>query len=155
VEIRADTSFRDVIESCAAVLRPGQSGTWITPQIVDAYTDLHRLGYAHSVEAWREGELVGGLYGVAIGRVFFGESMFALEADASKVALVHLVAILRGTRRTDDRLPAGDRASRVVRGAPDSARQFAERVSALVNSIRARRYVDDYPEPELLHDQAE
>ena len=61
VEIRADTSFRDVIESCAAVLRPGQSGTWITPQIVDAYTDLHRLGYAHSVEAWREGGLVGGL----------------------------------------------------------------------------------------------
>ena len=94
-EIRADTAFREVMQGCAFVMRPGQSGTWITPAIVDAYTALHARGYAHSVEAWREGRLVGGLYGVSIGRMFFGESMYADEADASKVALVHLVAMLR------------------------------------------------------------
>jgi len=94
-EIRADSDFGAVIEACAATRRPGQTGTWITPEIIDAYTALHTRGYAHSVEAWREGELAGGLYGVAIGRMFFGESMFAREADASKVALAHLVAMLR------------------------------------------------------------
>ncbi len=155
VEIRADTSFRDVIESCAAVLRPGQSGTWITPQIVDAYTDLHRLGYAHSVEAWRDGELVGGLYGVAIGRVFFGESMLALEADASKVALVHLVAILRwlGVPMIDCQQETEHLASFGARPIPRA--QFAERVSALVNSIEPGGMWTTIPEPELLHDQAE
>src|SRR6185295_6071431 len=127
------TSFREVIESCAAVLRLGQSGTWITPQIVDAYTDLHLVGYAHSVEAWRDGELVGGLYGVAIGRVFFGESMFALEADASKVALVHLVAILRrlGVPMIDCQQETEHLASFGARPIPRE--QFARRVEALVN----------------------
>jgi leucyl/phenylalanyl-tRNA--protein transferase len=90
-----DTAFRAVIQACAELPRPGQYGTWITPQIVEAYCELHRRGYAHSVEAWRDGRLVGGLYGLALGRVFFGESMFAHETDASKVALVHLVARLR------------------------------------------------------------
>ena len=95
IQIRADTSFRAVVEACATVLRPGQSGTWITPDIVDAYTELHERGYAHSVEAWRDDELVGGLYGVAIGRMFFGESMFHHVTDASKVALAALVQRLR------------------------------------------------------------
>ncbi len=93
-EIRVDSAFDDVMAACAEP-REGQAGTWITEAMRRAYGDLHRRGYAHSVEAWREGRLAGGLYGVAIGRVFFGESMFARETDASKVALAHLVAMLR------------------------------------------------------------
>ena len=76
-EVRVDTAFRAVMEACARTPRPGQAGTWITPAVVDAYSALHTAGHAHSVEAWREGNLVGGLYGVSIGRMFFGESMFA------------------------------------------------------------------------------
>ena len=93
-EIRVDTSFREVMEMCAGP-RDGQAGTWIVEEIVAAYTRLHEMGFAHSVESWREGQLVGGLYGVALGQAFFGESMFARETDASKVALVHLVERLR------------------------------------------------------------
>lgn len=93
-ELRVDTAFGRVMAECAAP-RPGQSGTWITPQVIDAYSTLHQRGYAHSVESWRGGKLVGGLYGVAIGRMFYGESMFARENDASKVALVKLVAMLK------------------------------------------------------------
>lgn len=93
-EIRVDSAFTEVMQACAAP-RPGQRGTWITPPMVAAYTRLHRLGYAHSVETWIAGRLVGGLYGVAIGRVFFGESMFTRVPDASKIALAHLVAQLR------------------------------------------------------------
>ncbi len=84
--VRTDTAFESVIRACAG-RRPGQSGTWITPAMIDAYTSLHRTGTAHSVEVWRAGRLVGGLYGVALGAVFFGESMFSLETDASKLAL--------------------------------------------------------------------
>ena len=94
-EVRVDTAFRDVIDSCAAMPRAGQRGTWITSEIADAYCELHRRGIAHSVESWRDGQLCGGLYGMAVGRMFFGESMFARATDASKVALVHLVALLR------------------------------------------------------------
>jgi leucyl/phenylalanyl-tRNA--protein transferase len=94
-EVRCDSAFREVMEACAEP-RANQSGTWIVPEMVAAYTALHERGLAHSVEAWREGELVGGLYGVALGKVFFGESMFARATDASKVALVHLVERLRG-----------------------------------------------------------
>jgi leucyl/phenylalanyl-tRNA--protein transferase len=89
-ETRTDTAFREVISACAAP-RANQSGTWIVPEMVDAYTALHARGFAHSVESWHEGKLVGGLYGVALGKVFFGESMFARAPDASKVALVRLV----------------------------------------------------------------
>lgn len=88
-EIRVDTSFREVMLGCAAP-RKGQSGTWISRPMLDAYTRLHELGYAHSVETWMDGELAGGLYGVAIGRMFYGESMFSRRDDASKLALVHL-----------------------------------------------------------------
>jgi leucyl/phenylalanyl-tRNA--protein transferase len=93
-QVRCDTAFREVMEACAEP-RANQSGTWIVPEMVAAYTALHERGLAHSVEAWRGGELVGGLYGVALGKVFFGESMFARAPDASKVALVHLVERLR------------------------------------------------------------
>lgn len=89
-EVRVDTAFREVMLACAGP-RSGQRGTWITPQMVEAYTRLHALGHAHSVETWIDGELVGGLYGVAIGRVFYGESMFTRVSDASKIALAHLV----------------------------------------------------------------
>ena len=89
-ETRFDTAFRDVIEACAAP-RDGQSGTWIVPEMVEAYVRLHELGFVHSVESWLEGRLVGGLYGMALGRAFFGESMFSRAPDASKVALVKLV----------------------------------------------------------------
>src|SRR5437763_16983021 len=87
--------FGDVIENFATTLRTGQSGTWITPAVIDSYSKLHEAGFAHSVEAWRDGELLGGLYGIALGRVFFGESMFTHETDASKVALVGLITLLK------------------------------------------------------------
>ncbi|MBU3741000.1 MAG: leucyl/phenylalanyl-tRNA--protein transferase [Candidatus Kapabacteria bacterium] len=88
--VTIDTAFSDVIHACAQ-----RDDTWISPEIVDAYIGLHELGIAHSIETWRNGKLVGGLYGVHIGAAFFGESMFSVESDASKVAFAHLVAILR------------------------------------------------------------
>ncbi len=94
-DISFDSDFEGVITRCASVKRRRQRGTWITEEMRDAYIELHRLGYVHSVESWREGRLVGGLYGVSLGRIFFGESMFALESNASKVALVTLVKVLK------------------------------------------------------------
>ena len=93
-EIRADTSFVGVMGACAEP-RPDQAGTWIVPAMLRAYRTLHEMGYAHSVETWIDGRLAGGLYGVAIGRMFFGESMFTRVTDASKLALVALVRQLR------------------------------------------------------------
>lgn len=90
-EFRVDTAFDEVVAACAA---PGRQGRWITPTIARAYGELHRLGWAHSVETWRDGELVGGLYGIAVGGLFAGESMFHRATDASKAALVHLVSLL-------------------------------------------------------------
>jgi len=94
-EVRADTAFGEVIRRCADKDRPGQDGTWITPEMVQAYERLHDLGYAHSFEAWEGGELAGGLYGVSLGAAFFGESMFADRPDASKVAFAASVEWLR------------------------------------------------------------
>lgn len=96
--VRADTAFERVIRTCAAKKRPGQDGTWITAEMIDAYLRLHRLGYAHSFEAWEGEALAGGLYGVSLGAAFFGESMFADRADASKVAFARAVEWLRGWR---------------------------------------------------------
>ncbi len=92
--ITYDTVFDAVVEACAAP-RPEARGTWITRRMAAAYARLHTLGHAHSIEVWRDARLVGGLYGVTLGRVFFGESMFSRERDASKVALAHLCARLR------------------------------------------------------------
>ena len=92
--VRFDTAFERVIRACATVPRPQQPGTWITADMIAAYCLLHELGFAHSAEAWADGELVGGLYGVSLGAAFFGESMFAWRPDASKVAFVHLVQAL-------------------------------------------------------------
>lgn len=94
LRVTADTVFSEVIRACAAVPRPHQHGTWITPELQAGYMGLHELGYAHSIEAWRGDELVGGLYGVSIGRTFAGESMFASEPDASKVAFTTLLGHL-------------------------------------------------------------
>jgi leucyl/phenylalanyl-tRNA--protein transferase len=92
MEVRVDTAFGEVIRACAD---PSRDSGWIDEEVVDAYTELHELGWAHSVEAWQDGALVGGLYGVAIGGLFAGESMFHRVTDASKVALVGLVGLLR------------------------------------------------------------
>ena len=89
-DIRADTAFHEVIQQCRTP-REQQDGTWITARMVEAYCEMHRKGHAHSVETWLDGKLVGGLYGIALGRAFFGESMFTRVTDASKVALVSLV----------------------------------------------------------------
>jgi leucyl/phenylalanyl-tRNA---protein transferase len=92
-ELRVDTAFESVIQACADSSRSGAPGTWIVPSMVAAYCALHRQGYAHSVETWVNGQLVGGLYCVAIGRAVFGESMFTRQSDASKIALSALVAL--------------------------------------------------------------
>ncbi len=95
-EIRSDSAFEAVMRGCAQP-RDGQVGTWIDETMIAAYRGLHAMGLAHSIEAWTDGELVGGLYGVALGRAFFGESMFARRSDASKIALTHLVRRMQQT----------------------------------------------------------
>jgi leucyl/phenylalanyl-tRNA--protein transferase len=94
-EIRFDTAFAQVIQACAVTPRDGQRGTWILPEMVDAYLTLHELGLAHSVETWMSGQLVGGLYCVGIGHAVFGESMFHCATDASKIALAALVGFCK------------------------------------------------------------
>ena len=93
--VMVDKRFEEVIRQCSAIKRKDQRGTWITPEMIEAYLELHRLGFAHSVETYSGKELVGGLYGVSLGRVFFGESMFYIESNASKVALYYLVQIVK------------------------------------------------------------
>ena len=92
-EIKVDENFESVIRNCSGIKRKGQQGTWILPEIIDLFCNLHEMGFAHSIEVYKEGELVGGLYGLSIGAAFFGESMFSKENDASKVALVKLCEI--------------------------------------------------------------
>lgn len=94
-EVRLDTTFGAVMAACAATPREGQNGTWISAEMQAAYGRLHELGFAHSVETWVGGRLVGGLYGIALGRAFYGESMFSHATDASKIALAHLCLHLR------------------------------------------------------------
>lgn len=94
-EFRINTAFTDVIALCADTPRPGQDGTWITTEVEDAYIHMHQLGYAHSAEAWQDGQLVGGLYGIWLGNAFFGESMFSHRSNASKFAFIQWVAHLK------------------------------------------------------------
>ncbi|HXB93543.1 MAG TPA: leucyl/phenylalanyl-tRNA--protein transferase [Puia sp.] len=94
-DFRMDTAFGEVISNCKTIARKGQESTWITEEVRAAYTRLHEAGYAHSAEAYRDGQLVGGLYGVRMGRVFFGESMFSKVSNASKYAFIRLVQQLR------------------------------------------------------------
>jgi leucyl/phenylalanyl-tRNA--protein transferase len=106
-EVRYDSAFERVVRACAKTPRPGQDGTWITSDMVDAYVRMHELGYAHSVESWQDGELAGGLYGVSLGTMFCGESMFTWKPNASKVALVTLAARVAawGFRVIDAQVP--------------------------------------------------
>lgn len=94
-DVTVDKAFPNVIGACAKTKRQGERGTWITPEMIEAYTELHRRGYAHSIESWHNGKLVGGLYGVALGSIFFGESMFSKMSDASKTAFAFLVERLK------------------------------------------------------------
>jgi leucyl/phenylalanyl-tRNA--protein transferase len=131
-EVRFDAAFAAVMRACAEP-REGQGGTWIVADMVRAYCRLHELGHAHSVEAWRDGELVGGLYGVALGGMFYGESMFSRATDASKVALAHLVAQLsrRGYGLIDCQMETAHLASLGAR--PIARAEFLERLRVLVN----------------------
>ncbi len=94
IAVTFDHDFDAVITHCGTVPRPGQRGTWLTTQMQEAYKELHAMGFAHSVEVWEEGELIGGLYGIALGRAFFGESMFSLRKDGSKIAFKALSDVL-------------------------------------------------------------
>jgi leucyl/phenylalanyl-tRNA--protein transferase len=131
-EVRADTAFRDVIENCR-MPRRDQDGTWITAPMVEAYCELHRAGIAHSVETWLDGELAGGLYGLALGRAFFGESMFMRVADASKVALVTLVRQLEswGFGMIDCQMNTAHLASFGAREIPRA--EFTRRLQELIH----------------------
>lgn len=122
-EVRIDSDFPAVMAACASTPRDGQHGTWIVEEILAAYTAWHRLGRAHSVETWIDGQLVGGLYGVGIGRMVFGESMFAHRTDASKIALAALVAFCRahGIALIDCQQHTGHLASFGARQIPRSA----------------------------------
>ena len=106
-ELKVDTAFERVIERCARISRPGQQGTWITDSMLEAYTGLHRTGFAHSIETWRDGELLGGLYGLSLGAAFFGESMFSDRDYASRAAFSGLCGLARewGFHFIDGQLP--------------------------------------------------
>ncbi|MES2933442.1 MAG: leucyl/phenylalanyl-tRNA--protein transferase [Pseudomonadota bacterium] len=126
-QMRFDTAFEEVMRACAAPRRDG-TGTWISEDIIDGYSALHRQGYAHSSEVWLDGELVGGAYGVAIGRMFYGESMFARVTDASKIALAYLVHFLKknGVSMIDCQQETRHLAS--LGAAPISRTQFVARL---------------------------
>lgn len=127
-EYAADTAFAEVIDACAAPRRGEDGGSWITPEMRDAYVNLHQMRLAHSIEVRRDGELVGGLYGVAMGRVFFGESMFSRVTDASKCALVALAGLLlaRQYRMIDCQVESAHLASLGARSIP--RRRFVDTV---------------------------
>ena len=131
-EVRADTAFRDVIQHCR-LSRRDRAGTWISAPMVEAYCALHRAGIAHSVETWLDAELVGGLYGVALGRAFFGESMFMRATDASKVALVTLVRQLErwGFEMVDCQMNTAHLASFGAREIPRA--EFTRRLRELIH----------------------
>ncbi len=119
-DLSVDTAFGEVIRACSRQDRSGQNGTWITEEMIAAYCELHRLGHAHSLEVWQDGQLVGGLYGIAIGRVFFGESMFANVPNASKVGFIALVKRLQklGFQMIDCQQDTAHLASLGARGIP-------------------------------------
>jgi leucyl/phenylalanyl-tRNA--protein transferase len=131
-EVRIDSAFPRVIKACSEP-RKGEAGTWLSREMQAAYAALHRAGHAHSFETWQDGELVGGLYGVSIGRMFYGESMFSRATDASKVALVALVGTLRG--RGCPMIDCQQRTPLLASlgGREIPRRQFLRRVAALVH----------------------
>ncbi len=142
--IRADSAFNQVVQACAAP-RKERPGTWIHDEMIAAYTALHEMGLAHSIETWIEGELVGGLYGVAQGKMFFGESMFSRTTDASKVAFVHLVRHLerRGFKMIDCQMKTAHLASFGAREI--SRKEFSLKLKELVNyPERVDKWCMDY-----------
>lgn len=147
-EIRTDSVFTSVMQACAAP-RKAQSGTWIHPEMILAYTALHERGIAHSVETWIDGELAGGLYGIAIGKMFFGESMFSRVTDASKIAFVHLVKQLEcwNFGMIDCQMKTKHLASFGAREIPRA--DFARILNNLVNIPEiARKWHFDYVYPD-------
>ncbi|HEX9171865.1 MAG TPA: leucyl/phenylalanyl-tRNA--protein transferase [Telluria sp.] len=132
-QVRFDSAFESVMRACAAPRKDGP-GTWISDEIIAGYTGLHKLGYAHSSEVWLDGELVGGAYGVCIGHMFYGESMFARVTDASKVALAYLVAFLRshGVQMVDCQQETGHLAS--LGAAPIPRAAFLEHLRAAIHA---------------------
>lgn len=135
-ELRTDTAFTEVMQACAAPRRDDaghQTGTWISPAMIAAYTRLHHQGHAHSVEVWEHGALVGGVYGVAIGRMFYGESMFSRVPDASKIALVHLCRQLQrwGFGMIDCQMETEHLASMGARPIPRSV--FCTKLAGLID----------------------
>ena len=144
-EIRTDSAFHSVMQQCAAT-REAQTGTWITDGIIQAYTHLHELGRAHSVETWIDGELAGGLYGVALGRMFYGESMFSRRTDASKIAFAHLVRQLQrwGFGMIDCQMKTAHLASLGAREIPrDEFAQHLAQLTALPGSTAPWRFDHD------------
>ena len=132
--LRIDSAFPRVIEACAATPRDGQDGTWITEEMIAAYARLHAAGHAHSIETWIDGELMGGLYGLGIGRMFYGESMFSHATDASKIAFAHLCAFLTQQEcgMIDCQMNTGHLASLGGREIPRA--QFVEQLAALTRA---------------------
>lgn len=142
--IRIDSAFNQVVQACAAP-RKERAGTWIHDEMIAAYTALHEMGWAHSIETWIDGELAGGLYGVAQGRMFFGESMFSRTTDASKVAFVHLVRHLerRGFKMIDCQMKTAHLASFGAREI--SRKEFSLKLKELVNyPERVDKWCVDY-----------
>jgi leucyl/phenylalanyl-tRNA--protein transferase len=152
-EIRINTAFADVIRECASPRRSEQ-GTWITPAMRTAYENLHQQGWAHSVEAWQSGELVGGLYGLAIGKAFFGESMFSLTSNASKIALLYVARLLNTgvIELLDCQVESSHLASLGARLIPRS--EFIRRLDSACGTGRLYENWPDVPVvcSELLHD---
>ena len=138
-EVRFDSDFPAVIAGCATTSRPGQDGTWIGPELMAAYIRLYELGWAHSVEVYAEGDLTGGLYGLAIGRMFYGESMFSRRSNASKIAFAHLVHYLHAHDfgMIDCQMRTGHLASLGGREIP--RRDFVARLNQLTGSPRPRQ----------------
>jgi leucyl/phenylalanyl-tRNA--protein transferase len=143
-EVRMDTAFEQVMRACAAP-REGVNGTWIHEEMIDAYCELHRMGYAHSIETWMGGQLAGGLYGIALGRMFYGESMFSRRTDASKIALAHLAAQLKrwDFGMIDCQMNTPHLASLGAREIP--RKEFIARLQELINyvPVTAWRFDDD------------
>lgn len=143
-EMRIDSAFEQVMRSCAAP-REGANGTWIHEEMIAAYCELHRQGYAHSVETWMDGKLAGGLYGMSVGRMFYGESMFSFKTDASKIALAHLSAQLERWNfgMIDCQMNTPHLASLGAREIPRS--EFIARLQELINyaPVTAWQFDDD------------
>lgn len=133
-DFKVDSNFKDVISNCQQTARKDQDGTWITEDVRNAYIQLHKLGYAHSAEAWHEGKLVGGLYGIRMGKAFFGESMFSHQSNASKYAFIKMVQLLKeeGVQLIDCQIHTNHLESLGAKMIPRA--EFITRISELIDA---------------------